>query len=147
MAAHLKDTNPGKELEEFVYKDVRVVIGTVNYIELKSIYIDTITFYTPLVDIDFEEHFRLLRKTMLHRIRHWGNKSFNTLGIVDIDGKTDNTTVGKKSCLTLEIVLFPTQHYDFKRDMIKKYEVEVFIKSLIDLFNQEIMEYSSKKKG
>ncbi|MDA9279974.1 hypothetical protein N9P74_00275 [bacterium] len=105
------------------YKRAKVMYGTVDSVELKSLYLSLHTWVDPKDDNDNWERVvlnmsRSIKHLVLETIK---GKLFNKNFIVDFDLRHSGLHKGKKSFLSLEITLFLTDNIlDFRDRKIKE---------------------------
>lgn len=130
------------------YDNVKIGYGTVDYKNLKTIYIKLNSWIEP-EDMD-DEFNKLLSKTKRKiKLRIYDLKSdlFKRESIVDLDVRTNGIKLKKKSFINLEITLFTQKHFD-----IRCKELKITIKKLIenvidsDLDNKNLFNFSKNKK-
>lgn len=103
-------------------KNCKVLYGTVDSKDLKSIYINLQTWAEP--KIEFEKTEKMV--SMLNReIKQSLSNNLNTdlfkeNFIVDLDLRHSGILIGKKSFLNLEITLFTKNMFEFKSFYLKK---------------------------
>ena len=90
------------------FKIAKVTYGTVDSIELKSIYLNIQTWVEPIKESDNWNRVvlnlsRFIKHTVYNTIN---NDLFEQKFIVDLDLRSSGLTMGKKSFLNLEVILF-----------------------------------------
>jgi hypothetical protein len=112
----------GKTSRLVGYKHVKITYGTVNSVELKSIYINIKSWVNPKIELENWERVtsnlgRSIKHTVLESINQ---KLYNTKFIVDLDLRHSGISYDKKSFMNLEITLFTVnESFDFKDKEIK----------------------------
>lgn len=104
------------------YKNAKITYGTVNSVELKSVYINIKTWVIPKIDSENWERVVLnFNRSIKHSVLECINKKiFDKKFIVDLDLRHSGIFYGKKSFMNLEITLFTLDEtLDFKSKMIK----------------------------
>lgn len=118
------------------FKQAKVVYGTVDSFELKSIYLNIQTWVEPTKEVDNWNRVVLnLSRAIKHII--YNNLDVNLFEenfIVDLDLRSSGLTLGKKSFLNLEINFFlKEKNLDFKsqllRDTLKNYVKHIFVQN------------------
>lgn len=113
----------GKTSPILGFKNAKVLFGTVDSINFKSLYINIQTWVQPIVDVESWNRVVLnLSRQIKHTVLEVLNKSiFQDKFIVDLDLRSSGLTLGKKSFLNLEINLFLNNNsqLDFKDKIIK----------------------------
>ena len=140
----------GKSSQILGFKSTKVVYGTVDSIEFKSLYLNLQTWVEPIKD---SENWNRVVLNLSRSIKHIVHSSidrniFEEGFIVDLDLRSSGLTTGKKSFLNLEINFFlKDQEIDFKsmrlRDSLKK-----ITKDILQNFNEnEYFNFYLTKKG
>jgi hypothetical protein len=120
------------------FKTAKIIYGTVDSVELKSLYLNIQTWVEPIVDNDNWTRTVLnLSRTIKHSIYDSLNeKIFDTKFIVDLDLRSSGLKYGKKSFMNLEINFFIIQPgMDFKDNEIKDSLIDITTKIFKDNFN------------
>jgi hypothetical protein len=115
------------------FKTVKVLYGTVDSINLKSVYLNVQTWVQPIKDSENWNRIVLnFGRAIKHVIHDTLNKSlFDDNFIVDVDLRSSGITVGKKSFLNLEINFFlKDQSTDFKSNKLRE-ELKSVVKNII----------------
>ena len=105
------------------FKTAKVVYGTVDSVELKSLYLNIQTWVEPIVDSDNWTRTVLnLSRAIKHTIyQSLDNKIFDTKFIVDLDLRSSGLKFQKKSFMNLEINFYIIQpDLDYKDKDIKE---------------------------
>lgn len=116
------------------FKIAKVTYGTVDSIELKSIYLNIQTWVEPIKESDNWNRVVLnLSRSIKHTVYNTiNNDLFEHNFIVDLDLRSSGLTMGKKSFLNLEINLFLKQKdVDFKSQQLKDY-LKVMVKNVMN---------------
>lgn len=123
----------GKTSKIHGFKIAKVTYGTVDSIELKSIYLNIQTWVEPIKESDNWNRVVLnLSRSIKHTVYNTINDDlFENNFIVDLDLRSSGLIMGKKSFLNLEINLFLKQkEIDFKSQQIKDY-LKSMVKNVI----------------
>ena len=116
------------------FKIAKVTYGTVDSIELKSIYLNIQTWVEPIKESDNWNRVvlnlsRFIKHTVYNTIN---NDLFEQKFIVDLDLRSSGLTMGKKSFLNLEVNLFiKEKEIDFKSQQVKDY-LKSMVKNVIN---------------
>lgn len=122
----------GKTTKLNGYKQCKVLYGTVDSKELKSIYINIQTWIEPKNEIEktnrivsnFNREIKQLVSTYIDK------NLFKSNFIVDLDLRHSGIFLGKKSFMNLEITLFLNDvNIEFKSILLRK-SVDEFVKNL-----------------
>ena len=124
----------GKTSKILGFKIAKVTYGTVDSIELKSIYLNIQTWVEPIKESDNWNRVvlnlsRFIKHTVYNTIN---NDLFEQKFIVDLDLRSSGLTMGKKSFLNLEVNLFiKEKEIDFKSQQVKDY-LKSMVKNVIN---------------
>ena len=123
----------GKTSKIAGFKKAKIVYGTVDSFNLRSLYLNIQTWVEPIKD---SENWTRVVQNLSRAIKHVVLDSldktiFDDKFIVDLDLRSSGLTLGKKSFLNLEINLYLKEEgTDFKsnnlRDTLKKLSKDVF---------------------
>ena len=120
------------------FKTAKIIYGTVDSVELKSLYLNIQTWVEPIVDSDNWSRTVLnLSRAIKHSIYDsLDKKIFDTKYIVDLDLRSSGLKYGKKSFMNLEINFYIIQqNLDFKDNEIKNSLIDITSKIFKDNFN------------
>ena len=138
----------GKFITLEYYGNVKIGYGTVDYKNLKTIYIKLNSWVEPENDNDeFNELLSKTKRKIKLRIYNLRSELFKKESIVDLDVRTKGIKLGKKSFINLEITLFTQKHFDLRTKELKctiKNLIEDIIDS--DLDNKILFNFSKNKK-
>ena len=112
----------GKTSQLNGFKTAKVVYGTVDSVNLKSLYLNIQTWVEPFYDCDNWNRTVLnLSRGVKHSVYDsLNNKIFDTKFIVDLDLRSSGLNLGKKSFMNIEINFFIIEeNLDFKSKQIK----------------------------
>lgn len=127
----------GKFIELGNYKNVKIGYGTVDFRNLKTVYLKLNSWLLPLND---ETEYDLIvlssRRKIKNLIYELNNYNFKKESIVDLDIKINGIKSSKKSFMNLEITLFVNQPFDIK-DSEYKSLIKNIIKNIIDTCLQD----------
>lgn len=132
------------------FKTAKIVYGTVDSINLKSLYLNIQTWVEPIYECDNWTRTVLnLSRSIKHSIYESINKQiFDEKFIVDLDLRTSGLNLNKKSFMNLEINFYITQEgLDFKSEEIKQNLQKITEKIFNDNFlnNENFNFYLTKK--
>jgi hypothetical protein len=137
----------GKYIPLGIYKDVKIGYGTVDYKNLKAIYLKLNSWVQPESDTDYEITISRSRRKVKEIIYNYETKFFKKPSIVDLDIRTKGIKLEKRSFMNLEVTLYVENQFDVKskevKSIIKNIHEKIIDSALEDkkLFNF----YKSKK--
>ncbi len=125
----------GKYVNLGSYKNIKIGFGTVDFVDLKTIYIKFNSWVSPNdMDIDFDVEMSLTKRKIKLHISNLKNEYFKQFSIVDFDIRTKGIRENKKSFMNLEVTLFVDKHFNLKdkknKDMIKNICQEIIDNTL-----------------
>ena len=111
----------GKKIRLRLFNDLKIFYGTIDYIELKSIYINIQSWVSPKDDYN---NWRKIVCTQSRDIKHTildanDLNLFHKSTIVDLDIRHSGISLDKKSFMNLEITLFVKDGVLFKSQEMK----------------------------
>lgn len=111
----------GKYIPLGNHKEVKVGYGTVDFKNLKTVYIKMNAWVEPQEeDIDFEKVISKTRKKIKDYLRNHDLQGFfKKETIVDLDIRTKGIKMNKRSFMNLEITLFVDKFFDVKSNEVK----------------------------
>ena len=132
------------------FKTAKIVYGTVDSINLKSLYLNIQTWVEPIYECDNWTRTVLnLSRSIKHSIYESINKQiFDEKFIVDLDLRSSGLNLNKKSFMNLEINFYIIQEdLDFKCEEIKQSLQQITEQIFIDNFlkNENFNFYLTKK--
>ena len=132
----------GKYISIGEYNNVKIGYGTVDFKNLKTIYLKFNSWLQP--ENDTEDFNSIISKTRRHikeNIYNLQNENFKPQSIVDLDIRTKGIKLEKKSFMNLEVTLYVEKFFDIKskdmKEFIKKTSYSIINDCLVDkkLFN------------
>ena len=140
----------GKTSHLHGFKTAKVVYGTVDSVNLKSLYLNIQTWVEPIYDCENWNRTVLnLSRGVKHSVyESLNNKIFDTKFIVDLDLRSSGLNLGKKSFMNIEVNFFIIEeNLDFKSKQIKDSLIKITNKIFIDNFyeNNYFKFYLTKK--
>jgi hypothetical protein len=104
------------------FKNSKVLYGTVDSKNLKSLYLNLQTWVEPKYESDnWSRVIMNMSRSVKHSLyNNLDTSLFNKNYIVDLDLRSSGIQVNKKSFMNLEINLYLVENMDFKSDEIKK---------------------------
>jgi len=138
----------GKYIPLGDYKEVKIGYGTVDFKNLKTIYLKLNAWVEPEnEELDFDKTISFARKSIKELIRtHDFNGYFKKESIVDLDIRTKGIKMNKRSFMNLEITLFVDNFFDVKSQRIKSI-LKTFLYSSIEkcLSDKSLFNFSKSK--
>lgn len=132
----------GKFIPLGEYKNVKIGYGTVDYKNLKTIYLKFNSWLQPENETDdFDLLISKSRRKIKEFIYNLKNQNFKPQSIVDLDIRTKGIKLEKKSFMNLEVTLYVEKQFEVKskevKDSIKKISENIVDFGLVDknLFN------------
>jgi hypothetical protein len=121
------------------FNTAKVIYGTVDFVNLKSLYLNIQTWVEPVTECDNWNRIVLnMSRTIKHSIlKSLNEKLFDSKFIVDLDLRSSGLINGKKSFMNLEINFYLSQeNVDFKsntiKDSLKKITSQIFLENFIN---------------
>lgn len=117
----------GKYIPLGYHNNVKIGYGTVDYKNLKSIYLKFNSWLEPEDEDDFDFIVRRTRKQIIEKIYTQKHPLFKKQSLVDLDIRTKGIKKNKRSFMNLEITLFVNDHFDVRNNEIKETVKEIII--------------------
>ena len=110
----------GKYIPLGTYNDVKIGYGTVDFKNLKTIYLKLNSWVQPENETDdFDHMIHKSRRRVKEIIYNLRNPHFKQQSIVDLDIRTKGIKLEKRSFMNLEITLYVDKQFDVKSKDIK----------------------------
>jgi len=111
----------GKTSQLNLFKDAKCYYGTVDSVNLKTIYVVLQTWVEPIKEFDnWDRSTGLLERYIKHSLLEVvDNNYFEKHNIVDLDLRSSGIKKGKRSFMNLEITLYLKNQMDFKSMIIR----------------------------
>jgi hypothetical protein len=138
----------GKYISLGEYNEVKIGYGTVDFKNLKTIYLKLNAWVEPDNDTDdFEKLISKTRRNIKEIIYNSKSEYFKSQCIVDLDIRTKGIKLNKRSFMNLEVTLYVDNFFDVKSKVIKSV-VKDMIKTIIDdsLSNKNLFNFYKNKK-
>ena len=138
----------GKYIPLGTYKNVKYGYGTVDFKNLKTIYLKLNSWVQPENETeDFDYLILKSRRVIKEILYNLKNPNFKQQTIVDLDIRTKGIKLEKRSFMNLEVTLFVERQFDVKNKEIKK-SVNDIIENLIDngLTDKKLFNFHKSKK-
>jgi len=118
----------GKYIPLGTYNDVKMGYGTVDFKNLKTIYLKFNSWVQPENETeDFNSTIHKSRRKIKEIIYNLRSEYFKQQSIVDLDIRTKGIKLEKRSFMNLEITLYVDKQFD-----VKSKEIKTIIKDLIE---------------
>ncbi len=138
----------GKYIPLGEYEEVKIGYGTVDFKNLKTIYVKMNAWVEPETnELDFDRTISNARRTIKELIRTYDFSGFfKKESIVDLDIRTKGIKMNKRSFMNLEITLFVNEYFDVKSPVVKNI-IKKFIYNSIDscLDNKTLFNFNKSK--
>jgi hypothetical protein len=132
----------GKYINIGTYKNIKIGYGTVDFVNLKTIYIKLNSWITPNdMEKNFNSELSLSKRNIKLYISNLKNEYIKPSSIIDFDIRTKGIKANKKSFMNLEITLFVEKYINIKdnktKELIKNITHNIIDTYLVDktLFN------------
>jgi hypothetical protein len=129
------------------HNNVKIGYGTVDFKNLKTIYIQLNSWTQPLVEEhDFDRVILKTRRKIKERIYDLNSELFKKESIVDLDIKTNGIKTNKRSFMDLEITLFVNKQFDVRSKEVKEV-ISNLSNSIVDtiLIDETLFNFFEKK--
>jgi hypothetical protein len=122
----------GKKIKLRLFKELKICYGTIDYIDLKSIYISIQSWVEPKDDYT---NWKKIVCSQSREIKHTifenvDSEYFYDKSIVDLDIRYSGLNVDKKSFMNLEITLFTKPDVFFKSNDAKE-SIQELVKTVV----------------
>ena len=129
----------GKYIPLGTYNDVKIGFGTVDFKNLKTIYLKLNSWVQPENETeDYDTLIYKSRRRIKEMIYNLKNPYFREQCIVDLDIRTKGIKLEKRSFMNLEVTLYVNKQFD-----VKSKEIKTLVKDIVE---QTIDEGLSDKK-
>jgi hypothetical protein len=138
----------GKYISLRDYKNIKIGYGTVDFKNLKTIYLKLNSWVEPNNETDdFDGIIHSTRRNIKEVIYNLNSEYFKPQSIVDLDIRTKGIKINKRSFMNLEITLYVNRHFDVK-SKTTKITIKNLIEDLINksLTNKNLFNFNSNKK-
>ena len=138
----------GKYIPLGIYKNVKIGYGTVDFKNLKTIYLKVNSWVQPEnEEEDFEHLISKSRRGIKEIVYNLRNCNFKPQCIVDLDIRTKGIKQEKKSFMNLEITLYVENKFDVKSNETKN-NIKEIMETIIDngLSNKKLFNFYKTKK-
>ena len=138
----------GKYIPLGTYNNVKIGYGTVDFKNLKTIYLKLNSWVQPdneTDDFDFTIH--KSRRKLKQIVSELKNPLFKDQCIVDLDIRTKGIQLEKRSFMNLEITLYVNKQFDIKTKDIKN-SIKNILEDVVDggLDDKKLFNFNKSKK-
>jgi hypothetical protein len=138
----------GKYIQLGEYNNVKIGYGTVDFKNLKTIYLKLNSWLLPMNETeDFELIIFRTRRVIKEIVSKFNDKNFKSICIVDLDVRTKGLKMNKKSFMNLEVTLYVENQFDIKSKEIKD-SLKNLMKLIVDvgLSDKKLFNFNKTKK-
>jgi hypothetical protein len=138
----------GKYIPLGTYNNVKFGYGTVDFKNLKTIYIKLNSWLQPENETDdFDQIIYRSRRIIKELIFNLKNPLFKSQSIVDLDVRTKGIKLEKKSFMNLEITLFVEKQFDVRSKEVKELVNNITENVINDcLTDKKLFNFNKSKK-
>lgn len=138
----------GKYIPLGTYNEVKIGYGTVDFKNLKTIYLRLNSWLQPENETDdFDQTIHKSRRKVKEIIYNQKNPYFKQQSIVDLDIRTKGIKLEKRSFMNLEITLYVEKQFDVKSKEIKNYVKDLLCLVVEDgLSDKKLFNFYKTKK-
>ena len=138
----------GKYIPLGTYNDVKIGYGTVDFKNLKTIYLKLNSWVQPENETDdFDHMIHKSRRKIKDIIYNLKDSHFNQQSIVDLDIRTKGIKLEKRSFMNLEITLYVDKQFDVKSKEIKNNVKDILSMIVEDgLSDKKLFNFYKSKK-
>ena len=138
----------GKFIPVGVYNDVKIGYGTVDFKNLKTVYLKFNSWLQPENDTeDFYVVIRSSKRKIKQLIYNLKNPYFKQENIVDLDIRTKGIKMEKRSFMNLEVTLYVNDNFEIRSNDMKNF-MKSFMETIINdgLTNKKLFNFFKTKK-
>lgn len=138
----------GKYIPLGEYKNVKIGFGTVDFRNLKTIYLKLNSWVEPQNDLDnFDYTINKSRRNIKDLVYNLKNQNFKPQSIVDLDIRTKGIKMNKKSFMNLEVTLYVNNFFDVKSRELKD-SIRSILENIVDnsLSDKTLYNFYKNKK-
>jgi hypothetical protein len=138
----------GKYIPLGIYNDVKIGYGTVDFKNLKTIYLKLNSWVQAENETDdFDHMIHKSRRKVKEIIYNLKNPYFKQQSIVDLDIRTKGIKLEKRSFMNLEITLYVDKQFDVKSKEIKNNVKDILSMVIEDgLSDKNLFNFYKSKK-
>ena len=138
----------GKYIPLGTYNDVKIGFGTVDFKNLKTIYLKLNSWVQPENETeDYDTLIYKSRRRIKEMIYNLKNPYFREQCIVDLDIRTKGIKLEKRSFMNLEVTLYVNKQFDVKSKEIKNTIKDILIGTIeTGLSDKNLFNFNKNKK-
>jgi hypothetical protein len=138
----------GKYIPLGTYNNVKYGYGTVDFKNLKTIYVKLNSWLQPENETDdYDYLISKSRRKIKELIYNLNNSSFKQQSIVDLDIRTKGIKIEKRSFMNLEITLYVEKQFDIRSKEIKTFITDLTESVIEDgLIDKKLFNFYKSKK-
>jgi hypothetical protein len=136
----------GKKRQLPISNDFKVTYGTVNALDLKSIFIKVDSWAEPRETLKFDSLVKKIRNDIIRDLNKNLDENFvNKNFIVDFDLRHSGMSTGKKSFMSIDLTFYLKVNLKFSDKLIEDFVVKTS-NDVIDVVSNNNFLFSIKKK-
>jgi len=138
----------GKFIPVGVYNDVKIGYGTVDFKNLKTVYLKFNSWLQPENDTeDFDVVIRSSKRKIKQLIYNLKNPYFKQENIVDLDIRTKGIKMEKRSFMNMEVTLYVNDNFEIRSKEVRNF-MKSFMETIINdgLSNKMLFNFYKTKK-
>jgi hypothetical protein len=138
----------GKYIPLGIYNNVKIGYGTVDFKNLKTVYLKLNSWLQPENETEDYNHTILkTRRKIKEFIYNLKNQNFKQQSIVDLDIRTKGIKLEKRSFMNLEVTLYVENQFDVKSKEMKN-TIKDLLENIIDegLIDKKLFVFHKSKK-
>ena len=138
----------GKYIPLGTYNNVKYGYGTVDFKNLKTIYVKLNSWLQPENETDdYDYLISKSRRKIKELIYNLKNSNFKQQSIVDLDIRTKGIKIEKRSFMNLEITLYVEKQFDIRSKEIKTFITDLTESVVEDgLIDKKLLNFYKSKK-
>lgn len=138
----------GKYIPLGTYNDVKIGYGTVDFRNLKTVYLKFNSWLQPENETDnFDDTIHRSRRKVREIVYNLRNPLFKPQSIVDLDIRTKGIKLDKRSFMNMEVTLYVNNQFDVKSKDVKN-NIKCILTSIVDdgLDDKKLFNFNKSKK-
>lgn len=137
----------GKFIQLGYHENIKIGYGSVDCVNLKTVYLKLNSWVEPIDEIDFNSAISKTKRSIVNYFYALQNNTIRKECIVDIDIKTKGVKIDKRSFMDIEITLYTIGQHKIKNKIYSSM-IQDMLKNIIDniLYQQQIFNYYKTKE-